>query len=72
MEVNTDKKIKLNFVPKTLRSLLEESVDLQGRVTKSILKKLSKFESNSKQYFIDNSSIKTTEEYKRITEKAEP
>lgn len=57
-------------MPNTLRSLLEESIDLQGVVNKSVLKKLAKLPSDNQQYFIDNSAIKTTEEYRRITEKA--
>lgn len=58
--INEDKKIKLNFVPNTLRTLLEESIDIQGKLTKSILKKLSKLPSANPQYFTDNSSAKTT------------
>jgi hypothetical protein len=42
-KVNEEKKLKLNFVPETLRSLLEDSIDIQGRLTKAVLKKLSKF-----------------------------
>jgi len=59
-KINLDKKIKLNFIPNTIRTLLEESIDLQGKFTKSVLKKLSKFESKTPSYFTDNSS-KTTE-----------
>lgn len=40
--INEDKKLKLNYVPNNLRSLLEESIDLQGKLSKSVLKKLSK------------------------------
>lgn len=40
--INEDKKLKINFIPRTLRKLLEESIDLQGKLTKSVLKKLSK------------------------------
>ena len=70
-EINPEKKVKLNFVPHTLRSLLEQSIDLQGKLTKSVLKKLAKFKSQNVEYFEKNSSPKTTEEYKRITEAAE-
>jgi hypothetical protein len=55
-------------VPNTLRTLLEESIDLQGKLTKSVLKKLSKLKSKNPEYFEKNCSPKTTEEYKRITE----
>lgn len=42
--LDTNKITKLNFVvPITIRKLLEEYIDLQFRVTKAILKKLSKF-----------------------------
>ena len=59
--INESKKIKLNFVrPLTVRKLLEEYLDLQFRITKGLLKKLSKFESNSPDYFLSNSSAKTT------------
>jgi cytochrome P450 / NADPH-cytochrome P450 reductase len=71
VEIHPDKKIKLNFVPNTLRTLLEESIDIQGKLTKSVLKKLSKCESSNPQYFTDNSSAKTTEEYKRLTDAAD-
>lgn len=64
--------MKLNFIPNTLRTLLEESIDLQGRLSKSVLKKLSKLPSSDSDYFLKNSSPKTTEEYRRITEKNEP
>ena len=69
--INEEKKHKLNFVPNTLRTLLEQSIDLQGKLTKSLLKKLAKFESTNQNYFTENSSPKTTDEYKRITEKAD-
>jgi sulfite reductase alpha subunit-like flavoprotein len=65
-KVNPDKKLKLNFVPKTVRSLLEESIDLQGKLSKSLLKKLSKLESSNPNYFSEN-SLKTTEEFQRLT-----
>lgn len=42
-KINEEKKLKLNFVPQTLRTLLEDSIDIQGRLTKAVLKKLSKF-----------------------------
>lgn len=52
----------MNFKwPCTLRNLLTCQIDLQSKITKAILKKLGKFESENKQYFIDNSSPKTTE-----------
>lgn len=42
--INESKKIKLNFVrPLTVRKLLENYLDLQFRITKGLLKKLSKF-----------------------------
>jgi sulfite reductase alpha subunit-like flavoprotein len=42
--LNKNKMTKFNFVtPVTIRKLLEEYIDLQFRVTKSMLKKLSKF-----------------------------
>lgn len=47
LKVKEDKKIKLNFLPNTLRTLLEDSVDLQGKLSKSVLKKLAKFPSKS-------------------------
>jgi hypothetical protein len=42
-KINQEKKLKLNFVPQTLRTLLEDSIDIQGRLTKAVLKKLGKF-----------------------------
>ena len=57
-----DKKIKLNFVPTTLAAILEDYVDLQGKLSKSVLKKLAKFPSNNQEYFTENSS-KTTKEF---------
>jgi hypothetical protein len=42
-KINEEKKLKLNFVPQTLRTLLEDSIDIQGRLTKAVLKKLGKF-----------------------------
>lgn len=47
---------------------MEDYLDLQFRVTKGLLKKLSKFKSKSSEYFLNNSSAKTTEEYKRISD----
>jgi len=59
--INRETKNKFNFVtPATIQEILEIYVDLQFRVTKGILKKLAKFESNNQKYFIDNSSPKTT------------
>jgi hypothetical protein len=46
-----DKKIKLNFVPGTIQTLLEDSIDLQGKLSKSVLKKVAKFPSNNPEYF---------------------
>lgn len=61
--------MKLNFIPfLTLEELLYEHIDVQGRITKSILKKLSKLESLNQEYFASNASPKTTAEFKRITE----
>jgi sulfite reductase alpha subunit-like flavoprotein len=51
VKVKEDKKIKLNFVPSTVAVLLEDSVDLQGKLTKSVLKKLAKFPSSNPEYF---------------------
>lgn len=66
--LNESKKIKLNFVrPLTFRKLLEEYLDLQFRITKGLMKKLSKFPSDSPDYFLNHSSARTTEEYKRLT-----
>ena len=48
--------------------LLESHIDIQGRLTKSILKKIAKFPSNDQNYFVVNSNPKSTPEYKRITE----
>jgi hypothetical protein len=45
----------------SIGELLEQYIDLQFRVTKGLLKKLSKFDSKSSKYFLDNSSPKTTE-----------
>lgn len=69
-KINPDKKLKLNFVPKTIRSILEESIDLQGKLSKSLLKKLSKLESSNPNYFSEN-SLKTTEEFQRLTERTD-
>ena len=67
--MNEEKKLKLNFIPYCkLIDLIESHIDVQGRLTKSVLKKLSKFPSNDKDYFVANSSPKTTAEFKRITE----
>lgn len=42
--INRDTKNKFNFItPATVKELLEVYVDLQFRITKSILKKLGKF-----------------------------
>lgn len=68
--LDSNKKNKFNFVaPVRIRQLLEEYLDLQFRITKGLLKKLSKFKSKSPEYFLSNSSAKTTEEYKRLSEK---
>lgn len=68
-KVSEDKKLKLNFVPYCkLIELLESHIDVQGRLTKAVLKKLAKFPSDDKDYFVANSSPKTTSEFKRITE----
>lgn len=62
VKMKEDKKIKLNFVPTTLAAILEDYVDLQGKLTKSVLKKLAKFHSNNPEYFTEN-SLKTTKEF---------
>jgi NADPH-ferrihemoprotein reductase len=67
VKLKEDKKIKLNFVPSTIKGLLEESVDLQGKLSKSVLKKLAKFPSINPEYFSEN-SLKTTKEFERITD----
>ncbi len=68
-KLSADKKLKLNFIPYCkLIDLLESHIDIQGRLTKAVLKKLSKFPSQNKDYFVANSSPKTTAEFKRITE----
>ena len=42
--INQNKKIKLNFIrPLTIKQLLEEYIDIQFRITKGLLKKMSKF-----------------------------
>ena len=67
-----DHKLSLGFIqPLTIRKLLTNHIDLQHKITKGILKKLAKFPSENQQYFQDNSSHKTTDEYKRISEKEE-
>lgn len=60
--INESKKIKLNFIrPLTIQRLLEDYLDLQFRITKGLLKKMSKFQSDSPNYFLSNSNAKTTE-----------
>ena len=57
-----DHKLNLGFVqPLSLRKLLNNHIDLQHKITKGILKKLSKFPSENQKYFLDNSSHKTTD-----------
>ena len=70
LEQLNEKKLSLGFVfPLTVRKLLEKHIDLQHRITKGVMKKLAKFSGKGQQYFLDNSNIKTTDEFKRITEK---
>ena len=46
--IDANKKNKFNFVaPVTIRDLLNNYLDVQFRITKGLLKKLSKFESKS-------------------------
>jgi sulfite reductase alpha subunit-like flavoprotein len=59
--IDKNKMTKLNFVsPVTIGKLLEQYIDLQFRVTKSLLKKLSKLPSQNQGYFQENSSLKST------------
>lgn len=51
IKMKEDKKIKLNFVPSTIQTILEDSIDLQGKLSKSVLKKLAKFPSSNPEYF---------------------
>lgn len=61
-KLNPEKKIKLNFNPNSsIRNILEKSIDLQGKLTKSVLKKLGKFNSKHQNYFLINSQAKTTD-----------
>jgi hypothetical protein len=47
-KINEEKKVKLNFLPYCkLIDLLRHHIDVQGRLTKSVLKKVSKFPSNN-------------------------
>jgi sulfite reductase alpha subunit-like flavoprotein len=67
-EVEFDKKCKLPFcTPISMRTLLTSCIDLQRPVTKSLLKNLGKLPSRDPKYFQDNSSVKTTKEYSRLT-----
>jgi hypothetical protein len=52
----------------TIQALLEKYLDLQFKITKGLLKKLSKFPSSNPDYFLQNSNAKTTEEYKKLVE----
>lgn len=61
-KINEEKKMKLNFVPVSIRTLLADSIDIQGKLSKSVLKKLAKFESKNPNYFTEN-SLKTTKEF---------
>lgn len=70
IEQLNDKKLSLNFVyPLTIRKLLQQHIDLQHKITKGTMKKLAKFQSKDEKYFIENSNHRTTDEFKRITEK---
>ena len=61
-KIKEEKKMKLNFVPKSIKTLLTDYIDIQGKLSKSVLKKLAKFESKNPNYFTEN-SLKTTKEF---------
>lgn len=69
-KINEEKKMKLNFVPVSIKTLLTDSIDIQGKLSKSVLKKLAKFESKNPNYFTEN-SLKTTKEFERLTDEKE-